>query len=373
MDEDRMQIPLRAPLEVWLAGALMILLMLFGLWQASYALRDPALADVPTTMEDMRSGVASEKFSKHVDMHLPARHALIATANAGRYTIFQGTGDDVRLGRNEWLFSVEEIKYEAQADVWMGQRLDTVARVSKWLNQRGILLVVALLPDKARVHEAQLASGTYPVWYAHRYGSALQSLRTAGVQTVDVRDVLEPEGKRRPMFYSTDTHWNQEGADLVAQAVARRVRELAPYLPEVRFKTELSAESKTRVGDLLRLIGLSDAPDWLRPNPDIESVQTTVLLSEKAQGGLMDDVSVPVVLVGTSYSRRANFHGALQQHLSAEVLNMSKDGGGFSAAMNGYLKGEEFMNSPPQVLIWEIPERVLSQPLSLVDTQGWPF
>lgn len=373
MDEERIEIPLHAPLEVWLAGALMILLMAFGLWQVSYALRAPALADVPTTMEHIRSGVASDKFSKHVDMHLPARHALIATANAGRYTIFQGTGDDVRLGRDEWLFSVEEIKYEAQSEAWMGQRLDAVARVSKLLEQKGILLVIALLPDKARVHESQLSSATYPVWYANRYGAALQSLRAAGVQTLDVLDVMAPEATRKPLFYRTDTHWNQEGADLVAQAVARRVRELVPDLPEVRFKTELAASSETRVGDLLRLIGLSDVPDWFRPNPDVERVQTTVAAGEKAQAGLLDDVTVPVVLVGTSYSRRANFHGALQQHLSAEVLNMSKDGGGFATSMGGYLTGEEILNSPPQVLVWEIPERVLSQPLSAVEAQGWSF
>lgn len=373
MDEERMDIPLQAPLEVWLAGTLMLLLMVFGLWQVSHALRDPSLSDVPTTMEAVRSGVASDKFSKHVDTHLPARQALIATANAGRYIIFQGAGDDVRLGRDEWLFSVEEIKYEAQSDAWMGQRLDTVARVSQWLEQRGIRLIVALLPDKARVQVAQFAGGKYPVWYDHRYGVALQSLRTAGVHAVDVGTVLQSEALRMPMFYSSDTHWNQDGADLAAQAVARQVQELVPNLPEVRFKTEVAAIGETRAGDLLRLIGLSDVPDWLRPNPDVERVQTTVQVSEKAQGGLLDDASVPVVLVGTSYSRRANFHGALQQHLSAEVLNMSKDGGGFATAMKGYLSGEEITGSPPQVLIWEIPERMLSQPLAEVDKQGWPF
>jgi alginate O-acetyltransferase complex protein AlgJ len=373
MDEERMEIPPQAPVEVWLAGALTILLMVFGLSQVFYALRDPALADVPTTIEDIRSGVSSDKFSKHLDTHLPLRQSLIATANAGRYIIFQGTGDDVRLGRDEWLFSVEEIKYEAQSEAWIAQRLDTVSRVSQLLEQTGIRLIVALLPDKARVHEAQLASGMYPAWYAHRYDAALQKLRASGVHTVDALSVLDSKVQRKPMFYSTDTHWNQDGADLVAKAVASRVRELVPNVPEVQFKTESSAASETRAGDLLRLIGLSDVPDWLRPNPDVERVQITVPVSDKAQGGLMDDSSVPVVLVGTSYSRRANFHGALQQNLSAEVLNMAKDGGGFATSMKEYLNGEEFSSSPPKVLVWEIPERMLSQPLSDADKKGWPF
>lgn len=373
MDEERMDIPPHAPLEVWLAGALMLLLMVFGVWQSSAALRDPALSEVPTTLDDIRSGVASDRFSKHLDTHLPARPVLIATANAGRYLIFQGTGDEVRLGRDGWLFSVEEIRYEAQSDVWMRQRLGTVARVSRALEQKGVRLVVALLPDKARVHQAQMPGGRYPAWHEHRYGLALQGLRGARVETVDLREVLGPEAQRAPVFYRSDTHWNQHGAALAAQAVARRVREIAPDLPSVPYRTAAAATSETRVGDLLRMIGLGDVPNGLRPDPDVEHVQTTVQVGEKVQGGLMDDVSVPVALAGTSYSRRANFHGALQQHLSADVLNMSKDGGGFATAMTAYLKGEEFTDAPPQVLIWEIPERVLSQPLSDVEKNGWPL
>jgi alginate O-acetyltransferase complex protein AlgJ len=373
MDEERIDIPARAPMEVWLAGALMMLLMAFGVWQASAALRDPALSQVPTTLSDISSGVASDLFSKHLDKHLPARPVLIATANAGRYLIFNGTGDEVRLGRDGWLFSVEEIRYEAQSEAWMGQRLDTVARLSKALEQKGVRLVVALLPDKARVQQAQMPSGRYPAWHEQRYGQALKRLRGVGVETVDLWEVMAPEAKRQPLFYRSDTHWNQQGADLAAQAVARRVRELAPDMPAVQYKTETAATTETQVGDLLRMIGLADVPNWLRPDPDAERVQTTVQIGQKVQVGLMDDVSVPVALVGTSYSRRANFHGALRQHLSADVLNVSKDGGGFATAMTGYLKGDEFTQSPPQVLIWEMPERVLSQPLSDAEKQGWPL
>lgn len=371
MDDERLDIPPHAPLEVWLAGALMLLLMAFGVWQACAALRDPALSQVPTTWHAIRSGAASDRFSQHLDQHLPARPALIATANVGRYLVFQGTGDEVRLGRDGWLFSVEEIRYETQSEAWMGQRLDRVARLSKALDQQGVRLVVALIPDKARVHQAQMPGGRYPAWHEHRYDRALRGLRGAGIETVDLWEVLAPAARQQPVFYRSDTHWNQQGADGAAQAVARRVRDMAPHLPVAPYRTETSATSETRVGDLLRMMGLGDVPDWLRPDADVEFVQTTALVGQKVSVGLMDDVSVPVALVGTSYSRRANFHGALQQHLGAEVLNMSQDGGGFATAMTRYLKGEEFTQSPPQVLIWEMPERVLSQPLADSEELGW--
>jgi alginate O-acetyltransferase complex protein AlgJ len=71
-----------------------------------------------------------------------------------------------------------------------------------------------------------------------------------------------------------------------------------------------------------------------------------------------------VVLVGTSYSLRANFHGQLQQQLGAEVLNVAKDGGGFMQAMNDYLNDDAFKTTPPKLMVWEVPERVFSSPLT---------
>jgi alginate O-acetyltransferase complex protein AlgJ len=78
---------------------------------------------------------------------------------------------------------------------------------------------------------------------------------------------------------------------------------------------------------------------------------------------------VPVVLTGTSYSLRANFHGFLQQELAAKVLNTAKDGGGFLQAATEYLKDESFRSSKPKVLIWELPERFLG--MKLDDEAKW--
>ena len=73
------------------------------------------------------------------------------------------------------------------------------------------------------------------------------------------------------------------------------------------------------------------------------------------------DSEVPVTLVGTSYSANANwnFVGALKQALRSDVINDSKDGHGPILPMLAYLKSDAFKNTPPQVLIWEFPERYL--------------
>jgi len=367
------EVPEKAPFEVWLAGALMVALMGLGGMQAAMSLSHPDVADVPHDWESIRTGVTTDLLNKQLDKHIPARSTLIAAANAGRYLVFKGAGDEVRLGKDEWLFSVEELAYSKVSIAQLNKRVATVAKLSAELKQRGVTLVVALVPDKARVHASKLSSGQYPSWHTSRYPTALEGLRAAGVQTVDLLSVMAPAAATQPLFYSTDTHWNQDGADLSAKTIAAEVRRVVADVPATQFTTKAAAEQVARVGDLLRLMGLSDVPNWMRPDADMEAVRTTERTSAPAEGGLLDDAGPPVVLVGTSYSRRANFHGALQQHLNAEVLNVAKDGGGFFKSIHTYLGDEAFTNSPPKVLIWEIPERVLSAPDTDDEKKGIQF
>ena len=85
--------------------------------------------------------------------------------------------------------------------------------------------------------------------------------------------------------------------------------------------------------------------------------------------GLFGDAAVSVTLTGTSYSLRGNFHGFLQQALSAKVLNAAKDGGGLLQATTAYLTDDAFKSAKPKILVWEVPERFLYSPLD--DEPKW--
>lgn len=363
----------KATAEEWIAGLAMLGVMVGGFWQATESLSTPTLSDVPHSWADIRSGVGTDLFSKYLDKHLPIREDLIAWANAGRYVLTQGAGDQVRLGRDEWLFSVEELQFYPNAAADQAERVRRVAEVSAGLQRKGIELLVVLVPDKARVQVAQMAGGAYPAWYGSRYASVLQGMQSQGVNTVDVLPTMQAAVQTNPLYYRTDTHWNQAGAQLVADLVAKRVLQSGPIAPEAQFATTHAAQSSERVGDLLNMMGLAHMPNALRPNPDTERVAQTEKTSASPAVGLLGDVSMPVVLVGTSYSRRANFHGHLQGALQADVLNVATDGGGFIQSMADYLKDEAFTTAPPQWVVWEIPERVFSAPLTDAEKAPLPL
>ncbi len=345
-----------------LAAVAFICVMLGGAWQIIQALRQIEWHDVPHAWMDIRQGRTTDVLGKQLDQKLPERSTLIASANSLSYLLFRSGGDQVRVGRDGWLFLTEELRFYPDAKNNLAARADLLGAASSALERDGVKLVIVLVPDKARIYPEHLIGGL-PDYNRTRYQDALSALQARGVNVVDLLKPLTLAAAKDEVYYRTDTHWNQNGAQVAAEAIATEVHRLNVDLDTTAFTTEKNGAETERPGDLIRMMGLEDVPNFLRPLPDRERLLTTRQTSVDNSGGLFGDASVPVVLTGTSYSLRANFHGFLQQALAAKVLNTAKDGGGFLQAATEYLKDESFRSSKPKVLIWEVPERFLGMKL----------
>ena len=344
----------------------LLLVMAFGAWQAIAAWRNPeSMEGVPLGWHDFTDGHTTHKLEKQMDQHLPAREGLIGFANSLRYLLLRGGGNDVVVGRDGWLFLTEEIRYDPPKQQPELTRVQLLAAAQKALKAQGVNLLVALVPDKARIYTGQVPLGGYPTYNQLRYANALAGLRALGVPVADLRSALAEAGRDGTTYYRTDTHWNQRGAAVAAAAIARIVLANGPCEPPTAFVTTQGKPAE-RPGDLIRMMGLEHVPNAFRPRPDREAPASTVAQSGSGDAGLglFGDNSVPVVLTGTSFSMRGNFSGALQQALSCQVLNSAQDGGGFLTATSQYLKDDAFRTSKPKWLVWEVPERFLTQPLT---------
>ncbi len=349
--------------------------MAFGAYQILGASLHPDGLEYPREVKDFREGLSTQALEKQLDQKMSVRQTFIAVANTIRYQLFGAGGEQVRVGKNDWLFLSDELRYEgedgklknANPGLALKMRVDLIAETSKRLEGQGVRLLLALVPDKARLYSEQLQGGTYPAYNQSRYLDALKALNERQVVTVNLLTPfaeVAKSSKTSTLYYRTDTHWNQQGAKLAAQAISERVAALKLDIARTEFSTQAGAPVQERPGDLIRLMGLEPVPNALRPRPDQEAPEVTREKSaEKAQQGLFGDSAVPVVLTGTSYSMRGNFHGYLQEYLSAKVLNTAKDGGGFLQAITTYLKDEAFKAAKPKVLIWEVPERMMRSPL----------
>ena len=202
----------RMTLHAGLAGVALIAVMLAGAWQTIAALQRIDFHALPQTMSDFREGRSTGALEKQIDQKLPERAFLIGVANTLRYQLLHGGGEQVRIGKDGWLFLTDELRYYDSARRHLEARADLLGAAAKSLERDGVKLVVALVPDKARVYPDQLAEGRLPLYTAGRYQEALTALRARGVQTVDLLQPLQRAAANSEVYYRSDTHWNQAGA-----------------------------------------------------------------------------------------------------------------------------------------------------------------
>ncbi len=356
---------MRKPLAAWAYAWFFLLLMGWGAWQGVGALRSD---DAQRRLGEVLSWPAfmagrTTAALNHVMAHdLPADPWLRMAGGWLRWAAFGSGGPQVRVGCEDWLFLQEELRPWPDGEANQAARIAGIIRVVRRLEAEGIAVILAITPDKARVHGEQLCGAGYAAQAASRHAEALAALRAADLRLVEwlpLFDAAKPQG---PVHWRTDTHWNHRGAEIAARAVAAAAAAL-PLRREAGIATEVAVAETALAGDLLRLMGLDRAPDALRPAPDRQHARVTRL--PEAGGGLLDEAPQPeVVLLGSSFSLNGNFHGALQEALSAPVLNFGRAGGGVTGGARDWFASATAREARPKLVVWEILERGLPQPIT---------
>lgn len=342
----------------WLPGAFLLVALLLGTGAAVLT---------PETWRWSREGsfVRGEqtaRYEREFNKALPFREAAIATWGVLEYGFFHEGRAGVVVGSDGWLFTDEEVAFYRDAEAETARKLRFIEQVRAGLAERGVALVVALIPDKSRVY-AEYVGRPLPSYTRGRYEAFRAQLVAGGVLAPDLLTPLLKTKDAAQVYLRTDTHWTPAGAEVVADALAEALADKdVPNLFEAEYQTKTTGQKPYR-GDLLNFVPLGVLQSWLGPPPDrLEHRQTQAALD--AGGGLFGVQTVPVTLVGTSYSanKNWNFTGALQRALGMDVLNLAAEGRGPLPPMREYLKSAELRDTPPSLVVWEIPERYLPMP-----------
>lgn len=309
---------------------------------------------------DVLHGKLAHAFESHYDAVFPVRTFGVCLWAAIDYGLFGEGRPGVVLGTHDWLYTDEEFKVDDDARRELDRNLALIGWVHHELARRGIALVVAVVPAKARVYPENLARRKPPELHRELYADVQTTLRADGIASVDLLAPLAAGKAREPTFLRTDTHWTPFGAGIAARAIADSARSL-DIGASGTYRTVSEGERPHR-GDLFNFLPLDPYFGFLLPPPDeIEAVRTEALGDAGGEGLLGDASGAPVALVGTSYSAEPqwNFAGALKEALHADVMNYAKDGEGPFAPMLRYLEGDDLRASPPRLVVWEMPERYL--------------
>lgn len=348
--------------NAWIAVAIVAPLSLaLGLWSVVQA----ASYQWP---EDVRwaDGEAAGAFEAHFNEHFPLRTLGQNLWGALRFRLLAEGRDGLIVGEQGWFFTEQEFRPYPQAQAHLHQHVQWIRAVDRHLAERGIDLAIALVPSKARIYAEYRGSRDPSPVHQNLYRQARRQLRSAGLLVPDLLAAMERCKGRRQVFLKTDTHWTPAGADCVAESLAadRRMQLSLDGAESGRFEARL-VETVQHRGDLMNYLPLAPVFESLLPPPEpVPRIETAALQSASAQALFGEPASVPVALVGTSYSADPLWHftGALQQALARDVVNLAEAGHGPFRPMARFLASDALQSTRPRLVIWEIPERYLVQP-----------
>ncbi|WP_323016315.1 alginate O-acetyltransferase AlgX-related protein [Castellaniella sp.] len=279
---------------------------------------------------------------------------------AWRYRVLGHLGSQVQQGCPGWLFYTDGLKSPlANPESVLEQRVRLMKSLAARLESTRVRLLVVTVPDKSRVlndrlcglHRSVGTQNILPRWH-----------RAVEAQGIPYVSLLESLATVSDPYYRTDVHMTQQGAAQAAQAVAAYVKSLVGDSGETDYEISRASRPEQRIGDLLSLAGLADAPEGWRPVPDVYTPEIFALASS---GGLLaDDPPLKILLAGSSNSRRSNFAEQLSHDLKQPVWNVSRDGGKFADTLSATLRDRDSWPESLELVIWEMSEMSLYTPLT---------
>jgi alginate O-acetyltransferase complex protein AlgJ len=339
------------------------LLLALGIWSLT------AFGNFNRTEQmTLLNGKWAKAVETHYDDEFPIKRLGTNLWAALDFKLFNEGRPGVILGKDQWLYTDEEFDPVANGAQVEAENFALIRGVRDQLKQHGVQLVMAIVPAKARLYPEHIGEQTPASLHADLYQQFHAQAQQAGIVAPDLLAPLQQAKQQGQVFLRTDTHWTPMGAEVVAQNLSKAIAAQMPLSGEPQQYQTQAVKTEPYKGDLTTFLPLDPLFSNLLPKPDdLQQRATTVVNSSTASnsdGGdaaLFADNTIPVALVGTSYSANPhwNFLGALQQSLNSDVVNYAEDGHGPILPMLKYLQTDAFKTSPPQVLIWEFPERYL--------------
>ena len=345
-------------LRIFYIALFLVTLLVLGLWSVRSFFGFSTNADATVL-----NGHWTKAVETHYDDEFPIKRLGTNLWAALDFKLFNEGRPGVVLGRDQWLYSDEEFNPIVNEELNLQGNYALVEGVRQTLKEKGVKLVMAIVPAKARLYPEHLGEVKPASIHANLYQDFHARVAADKILAPDLLGPLQKAKQNgQQVFLRTDTHWTPEGAEIAANTLARTISDKFPLSGEPQNFVTTPAEKVTHKGDLRLFLPLDPLFENLMPAKEPLQKRNTVAVEQPAgDDALFANSEVPVALIGTSYSANPNwnFVGALKQALHSDVVNYAEDGHGPILPMLSYLKSDDFKNSPPQVLIWEFPERYL--------------
>lgn len=269
-------------------------------------------------------------------------------------------------GSDGWIFAKGELA--APAD--LGAAEGYLARLAAALRHKGVTPFMVSVPPRLSVAQAKLDRNRpeFRTFSQDSISSAhhrrIEVLNRAGFVAQDMVDLANASGLGPEFFFHVDHHWSSEGLRVVARELGAMIRALPAYASMPRVEWQLMSR-ESRTAGTYRYVVITRCEGTDIPPMETLSYKAVRATEATAEALLGDEPEAPVVLVGTSQSRREeydldrgvftedSFAALLRHELGVEVLNAAVPGGGSYVGIDGWLTSDDYQAGKPQVLVWE--------------------
>jgi alginate O-acetyltransferase complex protein AlgJ len=169
------------------------------------------------------------------------------------------------IGKNNWIFhnpiTVNDFTKFYSHIQFSQAELDIIKKKfineRDWLKQRNIDYIITIVPDKEEIY-AQYYPYPNHLIFGIRLNQLLSYLKKTDLKVIFLKDALI-KGKDiygLPLYFQTDTHWNNLGAFIGYQEIMRTFKQNHPnihLLDKDYFDISVTDFSGNDIGDLLRL------------------------------------------------------------------------------------------------------------------------
>ncbi len=311
-----------------------------------------ATTEAPALDQRLLSGGSQRTYEDAFARNIPLQEVARTAYTALTLALFGEAGHDVVIGRDNWLFTIQEFRQPENHVDFPTVLMQTRDRLAA----EGIALVPVVVPDKARVQGRYLPrprGGQLDT----RYARVMGVLAAEELPVVDLYSAMTNDHLAHDTFMRTDTHWSPLGAQISAELVAEQTGFAQSGAAE--FETTFATPTDFE-GDLLRFVetgvfaSIAGIPR--------ETIAEPMTVAQGDDMGLFGDVKIDAVLIGTSFSAREdfNFAGFLQQATGLTLVNLAEEGQGPFAPMQSALESGAITELNPTVVFWEIPERYIN-------------
>lgn len=187
------------------------------------------------------------QFDAYYEDHFPFRSFLIKKF----YTLRKSIKDNpkVIIGKNDWIFlNSSPFNTYAKTDNSLGDFTgktllsdEEAAEYEKkikaqkdYFDEKGIRFLIMIPPNKMSVY-SEYAPKAYRKLRAERsrYEQTEEAIRNAGVPFINLKKLFEKEKGEYPLYYRTDTHWNDFGAYTAFQHLMNILMKKVPAVESV--------------------------------------------------------------------------------------------------------------------------------------------